>query len=305
MNSKPSPSPLPAVLAQKTTALLDAIRGYGRCAIAYSGGVDSAVVAKAAVLALDGDCIAITGSSHSLAQGELEQAAETARLIGIPQEVIQTDEFSNNDYVRNAPDRCFHCKSELYSQLDRIAPTLNVSVILNGANTDDLGDYRPGLQAAADYQVRSPLADCGFNKADVRALAEHWQLPVWDKPATPCLSSRVAYGQAVTPERLRMIDNAERLLRSNGFEICRVRYHEGDLARIEVQTDDLPRLLGDPLNTTVKQALLDLGFRFVTVDLGGFRSGSLNAAINDSQREPKGQFVPVDSIGMPNHTGTE
>ncbi len=299
----PSPSELPAALAQKTSALLDVIRGYGRCAIAYSGGVDSAVVAKAAVLALDGDCVAITGSSHSLAQGELEQAAETARLIGIPHEVIYTDEFSNSDYVRNAPDRCFHCKTELYSQLDRIAPGLNVSVILNGANTDDLGDYRPGLQAAADFKVRSPLADCGFDKADVRALAEHWQLPVWDKPATPCLSSRVAYGQAVTPERLRMIDNAERLLRSNGFAICRVRYHEGDLARIEVQTDDLPRLLSEPLNMTVRQALLESGFRFVTVDLGGFRSGSLNAAIG--QGEPKGQFVPVDSIGMPNHTETE
>lgn len=289
-----------ADLARKTDALLKTIREYGRCAIAYSGGVDSAVVAKAAVLALDGDCIAITGSSHSLAQGELAQAAETARLIGIDHRVVQTDEFANDAYVQNAPDRCFHCKTELYSQLDGLADTLNFAVVLNGANTDDLGDYRPGLQAAADFQVRSPLADCEFNKADVRGLAEAWQLPVWDKPATPCLSSRVAYGQAVTPERLKMIDNAERLLRSNGFEICRVRYHEGDLARIEVLAADITRLLSEPLLTTVKQSLLDFGFQFVTVDLGGFRSGSLNAALGDSQRNSAGQFIPVESIEMPN-----
>jgi len=266
-------------LKLKIELLLDTIRAYGRCGIAYSGGVDSAVVAKAAVLAHGEDCLAITGSSHSLAEGELEQATQTAATIGIRHFVIQTDEFANPDYVRNAPDRCFHCKSELYSQLNRVAPELGFDTILNGANVDDLGDYRPGLAAATNFDVKTPLADCGFTKSEVRQLAEQWEVPVWDKPATPCLSSRVAYGESVTPERLAMIDAGEQFLRQLGFPICRVRYHSGDLARIEVPMEQIEKLSDSAVCVQVTKYLKRLGFRFVTIDATGFRSGSLNELI--------------------------
>ena len=179
-------------LTAKRDKLLELIRGYGTCAVAFSGGIDSTVVAKAAQLALGASAVAVTGTSASLAEGELEEARQLARLIGIRHEVIATDEFSNPDYVRNNPDRCYHCKTELYTQIDGMAERLNVAVVLNGANLDDLGDYRPGMKAAGEHRVASPLAECGFRKADVRELAAEWGLPIWDKPATPCLSSRVS-----------------------------------------------------------------------------------------------------------------
>jgi len=262
----------------KQKRLIATLQGYGSCAVAFSGGVDSALVAKAAVIALGDSAVAITGTSDSLAAGELEQAAETAKLIGIRHRVIATHEFDNPNYVANATDRCFHCKDELYTKIDSILRELQVDVVVNGANVDDLGDFRPGLHAAANHHVRSPLADCGLTKAEVRRLAMEWQLPVWDKPATPCLSSRVAYGEEVTPERLRMIDRSERYLKELGFRIVRVRYHTGDMARIEVATDELPRLWQLDL-AEVSRSIREFGFRWVTVDLEGFRSGSLNGFV--------------------------
>src|SRR4030095_12083969 len=182
----------------KRDALLAALRGLESCAVAFSGGVDSAVVAKAAALALGERAVAVTGISASLASGEREQAEDLARLIGIRHVVIDTHELESGDYTRNAPDRCLHCKTELYSRLAELLPRLGVRAIVNGANADDLGDYRPGMQAAAEHRIVSPLAECGITKAQVRELAAAWQLPVWDKPATPCLSSRIAYGEEVT-----------------------------------------------------------------------------------------------------------
>lgn len=269
-------------LEAKRAELLANITRRGSCAVAYSGGVDSAVVAKAAQLALGDNAIAVTGTSASLASGELEEASELARLIGIRHEVIATEEFTKDEYLRNAPDRCYHCKTELYSQLIRRLPQLGVRVILNGANLDDAGDYRPGMIAATEHQVHSPLAECGFTKEDVRQLAALWNLPVWDKPATPCLSSRVAYGEEVTPERLAMIDAAEQLLRRNGLPLCRVRYHTGDLARIEVPSTELAQLCSDPLRRELFSELRRLGFKFITLDLEGFRSGSLNQLVQIS-----------------------
>ncbi len=269
-------------LEAKCAALLANIARHGSCAVAYSGGVDSAVVAKAAQLALGDNAIAVTGTSASLASGELEEASELARLVGIRHLVIATEEFTKDEYLRNAPDRCYHCKTELYSQLIRRLPELGVQVILNGANVDDAGDYRPGMLAAEEHQVHSPLAECGFTKEDVRQLAALWNLPVWDKPATPCLSSRVAYGEEVTPERLAMIDAAEQLLRHNGLRLCRVRYHTGDLARIEVSPMELVRLCSDPLRRELFSELRRLGFKFITLDLEGFRSGSLNQLVQIS-----------------------
>jgi uncharacterized protein len=265
--------------ADKCESLLASIRGLPSCAVAFSGGVDSAVVAKAAALALGERAVAVTGTSASLASGELEQAQELARLIGIRHVVVSTHELSSSDYARNAPDRCFHCKTELYTRLEALLPELGVEVILNGANADDLGDYRPGMQAAANHRIQSPLADCGLTKADVRELAAEWGLPVWDKPATPCLSSRIAYGEAVTPERLAMVDRAEQHLRGLGLRELRVRYHKGDLARIEVPPAELPRLVEASQRQDLTAALRELGFKFVTLDLEGFRSGSLNQLV--------------------------
>jgi uncharacterized protein len=266
-------------LTAKRDRLLQILADCGSCAVAFSGGVDSAVVAKAAHLTLADDVVLVTGTSAALAEGELDVARQVAAAIGVRHVEIVTEEFDNPSYVANAPDRCYHCKSELYSQLDRLAERAGMKVVVNGANSDDLGDYRPGMQAAAEHRVRSPLAECGFTKQDVRELAAAWNLPVADKPATPCLSSRVAYGQKVTPERLAMVDRAEQFLRSLGFRELRVRYHEGDMARIEVPADEIAELGDDTLRAAVVEELTRLGFKFVTLDLAGFRSGNLNRLI--------------------------
>jgi uncharacterized protein len=234
------------------------------------------VVAKAAWEVLGRRAVAVTGTSASLAEGELDQARELARLIGIRHEVIDTGELDNADYSRNAPDRCYHCKTELYTHLDRLADRLKVAVVVNGANADDAADYRPGTVAAGEHQVRSPLAECGITKQQVRELAADWKLPVWDKPATPCLASRVAYGEEVTPQRLAMIDRAEQYLRALGLRTVRVRYHRGDLARLEVPLEELPRLCQEEVRRDLAAEFKSLGFKFVTLDLEGFRSGSLN-----------------------------
>jgi uncharacterized protein len=272
-------------LAVKRDRLLELLGSCGSCLVAFSGGVDSAVVAKAAQLALGESAIAVTGQSESLAQGELQQARALADQIGIRHEIVSTREFENPDYVRNAPDRCYHCKSELYLRMDQLKERFGVRVAVNGANADDLGDYRPGMKAAQEHEVKSPLAECGLTKDEVRRLAKAWDLPVWDKPASPCLSSRVAYGEEVTPERLQMIDQAERWLRRQGLDVVRVRWHKGDLARIEAPISELPQLCEPALRTELVSAFREIGFRFVSLDLEGFRSGSLNT------------LVPVESLG--------
>ena len=264
-------------------SLVELIAGFGSCAVAFSGGVDSAVVAKAAQLALGPAAVAVTGRSASLASGELEAASHLANLIGIRHVVVDTGEVSQAQYAANGPDRCFHCKTELYTQLESLAAELGTATIANGANTDDLGDYRPGMRAAAQHRVRSPLAECGLNKAAVRQLALAWELPVWDKPAMPCLSSRVAYGEPVTPERLEMIDRAEQFLRGLGLANLRVRYHKGDLARMEVPAEAIARLSQPDTREAVLAELRRLGFQYVTLDLEGFRSGSMNRALGLGQ----------------------
>jgi uncharacterized protein len=270
---------MPESLTDKRDRLLQLLKGYGTCAVAYSGGVDSAVVAKAARLALGDAASAITGHSAALADGELKQARQVANLIGIRHVIVDTDEFANPLYVANQPDRCFHCKAELYEKLRAVASQLGASVLANGAIVDDLGDFRPGMRAAADFGVRSPLVDCELSKLEVRQLAAEWELPVADKPATPCLSSRIAYGQEVTSERLAMIDRAEQLLRSLGFRELRVRYHGDGLARIEVPLAELDALCQPDTRARVVAELGQLGFKFVTLDLAGFRSGSFAALV--------------------------
>lgn len=269
----------PDNLLAKRDALLALIGSYGSCAVAFSAGVDSTVVAKAARLALGEAAVAVTGVSPSLAAAELDDARRLAKEIGIRHVEIDTGEFRRAAYQRNAPDRCFHCKTELYTQMEGLGQRLGVAVLVNGANLDDRGDYRPGMRAATDHQVRSPLIECGFTKRDVRLLASHWGLPIAEKPASPCLASRIAYGEEVTPARVAMIEAAEAFLRGHGFAELRVRYHRGDLARIEVPRDDLARLIASPLASELAAHFRSLGFKFVTLDLEGFRSGSLNALV--------------------------
>jgi pyridinium-3,5-biscarboxylic acid mononucleotide sulfurtransferase len=268
----------PALIVRRDR-LIDTLRGYGRVAVAFSGGVDSTVVAQAARVARGDAAIAVTAVSDSLAEGELGEAEALARRIGIRHRVIRTEEFADPNYRRNQPDRCYFCKSELYGRLSGLLGELGVDVIASGANADDAGDHRPGMRAAAENGVRHPLQECGLGKAEVRALARAWDLPTWDKPATPCLSSRIAYGEEVTPERVRMIDQAEHWLRERGFRLLRVRYHAGDLARVEVTVEELPRLAAPEVRGAMVQTFRALGFKYVTLDLEGFRSGSLNAVI--------------------------
>jgi len=265
--------------AHQAEALVAIVRSYGSCAVAFSAGVDSTVVAKAARVALGERAIAVTGVGPALAEGELEQARELAVLIGIEHVEAATGEIERAGYVANAPDRCLHCKTELYDHVLRVAEEQGIAVIANGANLDDQGDYRPGMQAAANYHVRSPLVDCGLTKADVRRLASHWQLPVADKPASPCLASRIAYGVEVTPERLRRVDLAEQHLRALGLVEVRVRLHEGEVARIEAPAKLLEKLCDDQVRANLVARFCELGFKFTTIDLAGFRSGSLNALV--------------------------
>ncbi|MFN0052522.1 MAG: ATP-dependent sacrificial sulfur transferase LarE [Planctomycetales bacterium] len=282
-------------LSAKRDRLLETLRACGRVAVAFSGGVDSAVVAKGAQLACGDRAIAITAISQSLASGEGEQAAELARQIGIRHQFVTTQEFENPDYLRNAPNRCYFCKTELYTRLEHLAPELGIDVLVNGANVDDQGDYRPGMVAAGEHQVRSPLIEAGLSKSDVRALARHWNLPVWDKPASPCLSSRIAYGLEVTPERVARVDQAERFLRQTlGLRELRVRHEAHDLARIEVPIAGLARLVDPVLRQRISQRFHELGFQYVTLDLDGFRSGSMNAALPLVELTLAQQPAPAD-----------
>jgi pyridinium-3,5-biscarboxylic acid mononucleotide sulfurtransferase len=223
--------------------------------------------------------VAVTGLSAALAGSELEDAKSLARLIGIRHELIDTGELALPAYQANNPDRCYHCKTELFTRVEELAERLNVAVVADGSNLDDHGDYRPGLRAAAEKKVKSPLAECGFSKAEIRALAEYWQLPTWDKPAAPCLSSRIAYGEAVTSERLAMIEKAEAFLHKRGFKPLRVRYHRGDVARIEVTAEAIGRFADPQFRRELVEFFKSLGFKYVSLDLEGFRSGSLNAIL--------------------------
>ena len=268
-----------ANLLAKRDHLLAVLRDLPGTAVAFSGGIDSTVVAKAAFLALGERAIAVTADSASVARTELDDARALAKLIGIRHVVVRTQEFDNPAYLKNDGTRCYHCKTELYTTVERLLPELGVPVMVSGANLDDRGDYRPGLVAAAEHSVRHPLQEAGFTKADVRALAKFWDLPTWDKPAAPCLSSRMAPGVAVTPERTKRVEDAEAFLRSLGLRECRVRYHEGDLARVEVPVGEVARFAADPVRTELARTLHALGFKFVALDLDGFRSGSLNELV--------------------------
>jgi uncharacterized protein len=281
----PTEPTLTPELAAKYQRLLDALRGMGSVAVAFSGGIDSTVVALAAREALGDRAVAVTADSPSVPRAEVDEARRLAGHIRIRHIIVQTDEFADPDYVRNDGSRCYFCKSELYSRIETLLPGLGTDTICSGANLDDAGDYRPGLKAAAEHRVRHPLQEAGFTKADVRAVALARGLPTWDKPASPCLSSRLAPGVEVTHERTARVEAAEVYLRSLGFRECRVRLHEGELARVEVPVDGLARLAEPAVREGLSRRLKELGFRYVTLDLEGFRSGSLNDLVSlDTKR---------------------
>jgi uncharacterized protein len=284
MTNMANDADLPSELQAKRDRLLEILRELRRVVVAFSGGIDSTVVAQAAQLALGADASAITADSASVPRAEIDEARQLATRIGIAHRVVHTDEFASADYRRNDGTRCYYCKDELYRRIEDLLPELGGAVVCSGANLDDQGDYRPGLTAAAEHQVRHPLQEARFTKADVRALARHWGLPTWDKPASPCLSSRLAPGVQVTAERTGRVEAAELYLRGLGYRECRVRLHEGELARVEVPTAVLARLADPAVRDPLVHALKELGFRYVTLDLEGFRSGSLNELVSLEHR---------------------
>jgi len=265
-------------LDTKSEKLNSRLRQLGRVLVAYSGGVDSAFLAWAAHHALENDMLAIIADSPSLARAQLDDAMAFAAEHGIPLEVIKTAEFQRPEYLRNDSARCFYCKDELFTVMQEFATRRGFDHVAYGVNVDDQGDFRPGQQAAQEHGVAAPLLDAGLTKADVRELAHHAGLSIWNKPASACLSSRVEYGRPVTPEVLAVVEKGEDALRALGFRQFRVRHH-GQIVRIEIAAEELARALSVDMAARFTQIFKDLGFTYVTLDLEGFRSGSMNALL--------------------------
>ena len=250
--------------------------------VAFSGGVDSALVAVAAHQTLGGRALAVTAVSPALAQREFAETQSLAQLFGFPHKVINTQEMEREGYVANTSQRCYFCKDELYTHLDKIKELEGYAWVANGANLDDLGDFRPGLRAASEHQARSPLVEAGLNKSDVRRLARFLEIPVWDKPAQPCLSSRIPYGTPVTLETLSKIERAEGFLRSLGLRDVRARHH-GQLCRVEVAEAEMDAAFAH--RHQIVENLKKIGYLWVSLDLAGLRSGSLNDQLEPAQLE--------------------
>ena len=277
------PIPELTVIAAKVAALQTNLRSLGSVMVAYSGGVDSGYLAWAAHEELGDSMLAVLADSPSLARSQKRDALAFAEENGIPLTVLNTREFDDPAYVRNDGERCFHCKDELFSAMKQYRERTNFKTIAYGVNVDDQGDYRPGQQAARRHGVAAPLLDAGLSKSDIRHLAREAGLRIWDKPASPCLSSRIEYGRALTLEALAAIERGEEALRELGFRQFRVRHH-GEMVRIEIAPDELSRAMTPAMAQEFTRIFKSLGFRYVTLDLEGFRSGSMN------------QILPIEAL---------
>jgi uncharacterized protein len=277
-----------SALREKQEKLFRILRQLGRVLVAYSGGTDSAYLAWAAREVLGDNAIAVTADSPSIPESHKRDAVEFARRYGIRHELIPSREFDNPAYVANNPDRCYHCKDELFRRMEEIAPRYGGAVLVYGVNTDDLGDYRPGQNAARLHGVKAPLVEAGLSKAEIRELSRMAGLPTWDRPAAACLSSRVPYGIAVTPEVLRRIEAAEERIRELGFRQFRVRYHN-EVARLEIDRAEMERAFSLEMFDRLAEIFRELGFLYSALDLRGYRQGALNEALRPAGSGPAGE----------------
>ncbi len=262
----------------KQERLFELLRGMRRVIVAYSGGTDSAYLAWAAHQVLGDDALAITADSASIPESHKRDAEAFVRQFGIRHEYVATHEFENPDYVKNDANRCFYCKDELFTVLGRVAAERGFDNILYGVNCDDLGDYRPGQRAAQQHQVKAPLVDAGLTKAEIREFSRAAGLPTWDRPAAACLSSRIPYGTPVTIQNIRTVEIGEEEIRALGFRQFRTRFH-GELVRIEIAPEELPRALDIGMTRRLTAIFKELGYKYVTLDLEGYRQGSLNEVL--------------------------
>ncbi len=280
-----------AVLQEKQEKLFRILRNLGKVLVAYSGGTDSAYLAWAAREVLGDNAIAVTADSPSIPESHKRDAIAFAQRFGIRHEMIPSHELENPAYAANNPDRCYHCKDELFQRMEQIAPRYGGAVIVYGVNTDDLGDYRPGQNAARLHGVKAPLVEAGLSKAEIRELSRMAGLPTWDRPAAACLSSRIPYGTPVTPEALRRIEMAEERIRELGFRQFRVRYH-GDLARLEIERAEMPQAFSLEMFDRLSAIFKELGFLYSAIDLRGYRQGSLNEALAPARGGSRGEKAP-------------